>query len=441
MVHKYSSGRTRSVVDVVLKLLTITFLLYWLSAASGAQSLPKITASLDFDRTDATIKEQILVTLKIGYPPGAFGMTHTPLSVSNADIHPLKKTKYTANVNGVPYSFVETRYAMFGNAAGTINVSAMKFDAVLPVSAGNSANPKITSHLKPRTLVVHVLPEGDKTISRPAYWLAASDVAISADWLLNDEIISPGLPIQRQVNIKIVGQHPAAVPARLEWNLPDGLRAYQSEISTSIEKSAEGLGGTVTMPVKIVASRDGSFVLPKISVPWWDIEQRQWRQATLPAETIDIVNPAVSTESSILKVAAMALGMICIGLALWGYVLWRKLTLPRVYRPERSERKSWNRLRKTIKQKQLVKLRSDLLEWGRALYSDPSINRLDQLYVKHSRLRSVIEGADGILYGTENTQMRVFDFDDLWLVLNEMRESCFNSRKDVGGVRSLYPLT
>ena len=56
-----------------------------ISAGIHAETvLPELLATLEFDRKEALVKEQILVKLRVGYPPGAFGMSQSTLEASNA---------------------------------------------------------------------------------------------------------------------------------------------------------------------------------------------------------------------------------------------------------------------------------------------------------------------------------------------------------------------
>ncbi len=420
----------------------LSLLLCCHGAVRSSGTLPDLLVSLEFDRTEAFIKEQVIATLKIGYPPGAFGMTHSPFKASNADLHILKKTKYIEEVEEIPYSFVQTRYALFGNTAGTMDISAINFNALLPVAAGgvnSTVNPTIKAVIQPHSLTVLAVPAHDSASDKTVRWLAASDLTIKAHWNLTDEILSPGLPVQRQVIVDIVGQHPASVPVRVDWNMPDGMRAYPGVALNSLVKSDTGLRGSVTMPVQVVASRAGSFQLPEITIPWWDINQRQWRQSTLAAETLEVIAGRKSSDTYFYKGAVLALGMICTGLLLWCFALWRQVSINANRQSVLSERQLWKKIQKTIKRREYPQLRKDTLLWARALYNDPSIVRLDQLYDCHPKLQGLFSETDKAIYGDGKYCDFHFDSDELVAALTTIRRDYFSRREDSSKSRGLYP--
>ena len=163
-------------------------------------SLPELLATMEFDRKEALVKEQILVKLKVGYPPDAFGMSQTTLEAGNAELVSLQKSESIEYHSGLPYRIVQKDYALFGNSPGQIDLSAMHFDALLPVSAGgidSKSNPAISTSIQSKSIKIHpALTDPVVNINQNVQqqWLAASSVSIKSQWVNGKEKLVPGIP-------------------------------------------------------------------------------------------------------------------------------------------------------------------------------------------------------------------------------------------------------
>ena len=407
----------------------------------GESSLPRLLATLELDRQEAFVKEQILVTLRLGYPKEAFGMSPSTLQVSNADLYPLDKTEWEESVDNLAYRMIETKYAMFGNTVGNVSLSAAISSALLPVSAGGSdstENPKIQASLEPLIIHIKPVPNAPGTDSSNQ-WLAASAVSMSADWENISDALQPGTPITRRIVIKVRGQHAAAVPQQLDLNLPDGVRAYPAQAISSTDNTPEGLSGSVILPVTLVASEGGDIDLPEVTLPWWDINEHQWRYATLPLDKITVVPMDSSVVNNLYKRISVVLGVLVGVLGVCCVALWRRSAKPYVQKAtqETSERQAWKRLQKSFKHHDNSELRNVMLAWGRELYPDENKCGLEHLSLKHPEVREMVSALDQDLYGKQ--PLPDVDRKQLMRALAEVRQEALRVKKKRRSERSLYP--
>jgi hypothetical protein len=72
----------------------------------------------------------------------------------------------------------------------------------------------------------------------------------------------------------------------------DGLAVYpqQPVVQDQVERGT--FLGTRTQTVTYVCERPGVVILPAVHLPWWDVQQQQLLQVSLPALTLEIVAPS-----------------------------------------------------------------------------------------------------------------------------------------------------
>ena len=380
-----------------------------ISAGIHAETvLPELLATLELDRKEALVKEQILVKLRVGYPPGAFGMSQSILEASNAELVSLRRSESIEKHNGHPYRFVQTDYALFGNNPGQINLSPMQFNALLPVSAGginSKSNPEISTAIQSKSIKIHPAllgPPVNSNQSSQHQWLAASNVTMTSQWGSGEDPLVPGLPVHRQIVIHITGQHPAAVPELPDMQIPDGLRAYPEAATRVIEKNQHGLSGSVILPFTLVAGAAGRYELPEITLPWWDINHRKWRNAVLGKETLEIT-PSANSKPGRYREMALAAALLLFtsaGLLYLIYYFFIRNSL-RSQSPL-SEKQAWRRVRKSVKKlnaNNYSDLRAALQYWALTLDPDHPVVNLEQLSERFPPSRPVLNTIDQSLYG------------------------------------------
>lgn len=419
--------------------LSFILLLLILAPSFGysENTLPPIVASLELDRREAFVKEQIQVTLRVGYPPGAFGMTQSKLQVSNAELFSLHKTEVVENYQGLSYRFIETSYALFGNAKGLVNLSGITINATLPVSAGEGGtNPTLQAVIDPQSVSVREMPLQDTLVA--GKWLAASQVTISSEWPVFEGSLNPGMPLTRHIVVKVSGQHPAAVSGEFLDSLPDGLRAYPGPSITTIDKTPEGLNGSVTLPVTLVASKAGKYVLPELTVPWWDIDGRQWRVAILPARDLDIVDADAAGLVTNYKRGLMLLGLLIVSLCFVCFRLWRRpLTVRQTRELVISEKSAWKRLKKSVATGGDTEIRQAILAWSNCHGPAELSAGLDPFCQRFPQLKEFFCTLEKRLYA-KDTSVEL-DRQRLGRVLADVRNKALREGRKVSVKNNLYP--
>ena len=195
---------------------------------------------------------------------------------------------YESVLNGKAYNVVERVIAIYPQESGEISISPARFEARVLRNGRITGRKMFDSDAH----TVTVLPIPAPPDEYPdAIWLPARDLDLTEEWSREPDRIDAGEPITRRVTVSALGQIETQIPA-VELPEVDGLNVYtdKPELSRRIEDS--GIRGIRKDQYAIIGVRGGDIELPALEIPWWDIDERAWRVATLPSRTIRVKAPA-----------------------------------------------------------------------------------------------------------------------------------------------------
>ena len=79
---------------------------------------------------------------------------------------------------------------------------------------------------------------------------------------------------------------------------PDGMSAYPGQAAVEDDADRGSLTGVRKDSVTFICERPGEFVLPAISIPWWDIDADQLNRVLLPSVTVTVVESTSASQES-----------------------------------------------------------------------------------------------------------------------------------------------
>lgn len=358
----------------------VLFLLTVLLPVKTATADQTLLASIVLDRKQAYPGEQILVTFLISAPASAFSITHDLLTLSSEKssdnknaLIPVKQHKFQTTENTLPWQHVETKFTLFAQDAGLLTLNPVTVRATLPVTAnsGQQRNPKVEVTIPEQ--IVSILPAPTSVNT----WFAAADVSMTSHWSSADgptPAFTVGEPITRNISLEVKAQKPAAIPP---LSMPSGnsMRVYPGVARLETSKHEYGLLGIRHETMTLLPVHAGEMTLPAATVDWWDINNQQWKQTTLPAETITVRDGPLSLPSGRsvddhYRRIAVILGALCLLLLLC--CLWLTFRLKQTV-PEKSrttttnsrltEKQCWQRLQKSLLQGEPATFRKALDNW------------------------------------------------------------------------------
>ena len=130
------------------------------------------------------------------------------------------------------------------------------------------------------------------------YWLPASDVTLTAQWSPRAMTARAGDPLTVRLDLQATGLTAAQLPDLSSLLTPPaGVTAYPDQAKLLNTKQDTGIVGSREQTIAFIASRPGHYVLPPITIRWWDTRTNQPRAATLPAQRLSIL-PGAGTASA-----------------------------------------------------------------------------------------------------------------------------------------------
>jgi len=202
---------------------------------------------------------------------------------------------YEAILNGRAYNVIERVLAIYPQASGEISISPARFEARV-LRDGRITGRKV---FESDAHTVTVLPIPAPPAEFPdAVWLPARDVQLSEEWSREPNEVEAGEPVTRKVTISALGQIETQIPA-FDPPTVDGMNVYPDKPDLSRAFEAEGIRGIRRDQYAMIGVRGGPVEIPKLEIPWWDIEAGEWRVATLPARTIEVTAVDVPVPSPV----------------------------------------------------------------------------------------------------------------------------------------------
>jgi len=244
----------------------------------------------EVDQTEAYVQSQILYRFKV-YRAVATrqegrrdpGITGAEVLIERAG----DERSYEAILNGKAYNVIERVLAIYPQASGEISISPARFEARV-LRDGRITGRKV---FESQAHTVKVLPIPAPPADFPdAAWLPAHDVVLSEEWSREPNEVAAGEPLTRKITISALGQIETQIPA-IEAPVIEGMNVYTDKPDLTRFFEAEGIRGVRRDQYAMIGVRGGPAEIPKLEIPWWDIEAREWRIASLPSRIIEIEAP------------------------------------------------------------------------------------------------------------------------------------------------------
>jgi len=246
--------------------------------------------SSEVDQTEAYVQSQILYRFKVYRAVATRQEGRRDPGISGAEVlieRAGDERSYEAILNGKAYNVIERVLAIYPQASGEISISPARFEARV-LRDGRITGRKV---FESQAHTVKVLPIPAPPAEFPdAAWLPARDVQLSEEWSREPNEVAAGEPVTRKVTISALGQIETQIPA-IEPPEVEGMNVYTDKPDLTRFFEAEGIRGVRRDQYAMIGVRGGPAEIPKLEVPWWDIETGEWRIASLPSRTIEIDVP------------------------------------------------------------------------------------------------------------------------------------------------------
>ena len=244
----------------------------------------------EVDQTEAYVQSQILYRFKVYRAVATRQEGRRDPVISGAEVLVERagdERSYEAILDGKAYNVIERVLAIYPQASGEISISPARFEARV-LRDGRITGRKV---FESQAHTVKVLPIPAPPADFPdAAWLPARDVHLSEEWSKEPNEVAAGEPVTRKITISALGQIETQIPA-IEPPVVEGMNVYTDKPDLTRFFEAEGIRGVRRDQYAMIGVSGGPAEIPRLEVPWWDIEAGEWRIASLPSRTIDIEAP------------------------------------------------------------------------------------------------------------------------------------------------------
>ncbi len=186
------------------------------------------------------------------------------------------------------YRVIERAYAIYPQASGSLEIPPLRFDGEISRDAARfDPFGRHGERVRKQTqaLSVEVLsPPADRD-GRP--WLPAQTLSLEDDWQGKVPQLTVGEPATRTLTLTAAGLQAAQLP-ELHFGVPADFKNYPDQPARKDHTGASGITGVLQQKIALVPTRPGRYLLPQISLDWWDVSTQQWRQAQLDPVTIEV---------------------------------------------------------------------------------------------------------------------------------------------------------
>lgn len=248
-----------------------------------------LKTEISLDSTSAYIQQQIILTLRIYANEQSVVRVTNLIAPSLPDfaIKQLKDHNYSQNINNLPYTIVERRYALSAQKSGELKIPSFALSAIVINDKNQSENKTVMSN----ELTVKIKPKPANYPAKAA-WLPAKNLMLEEKWNQLPDKVLQGDTLTRSITITAQGltsqqigplPNPPAMGVRAYPDQPKLQDTWQQNMSIGSREEQQ-----VLIPIQT-----GDVTIPEIKVPWWNTDKDQLEYATVAGHKIKVdANPA-----------------------------------------------------------------------------------------------------------------------------------------------------
>ncbi|MAB26186.1 MAG: forkhead-associated protein [Alteromonadaceae bacterium] len=406
------------------------------------------------------VQSEVILTVTLQQAIALDGLEISNFDIPDAVVENLERRSFQRRVGNRTWLVTELRYAVYPQKSGALRIPAIGFTA-REVQPGRSLlGARLGRRLRMASEPLEIKVKSVPTSFPGEVWLPARALTLEENWSIDPASLTVGDSTTRPLTLTARGLQGSQLPplssVQGAINIPE-LRFYPDQESIDQIELAEGLQGRRVQSEALVARSGGTWTLPEIRVPWWNIETNRLEFATLPARTVVVtaiqtadqtndptIAPSASPAGTTLPLwlwAVSAAGWL-VSLAL-GILLWlsRRHTAGHSPAPGGATAKSGSvrqalvEIRKAAAQEDAALLRKAILQWA-DLHHERGFSSLEALArVSTESLATRLRAVDRSLYGDGEL---VSALEGLIDMLRE--EPAPESRGMGANTLSLYPL-
>ena len=376
------------------------------------------------DDSSVYVQSEVILTVTLQQAINLDGGEISNFDIPDAVVENLERRSFQRRVGNRTWLVTELRYAVYPQKSGALRVPAIGFTA-REVQPGRSLlGARLGRRLRMTSEPLEIDVKSVPTSFPGEVWLPARALSLEENWSIDPALLNVGDSTTRTLTLTARGLQGSQLPplssVQGAINIPE-LRFYPDQESIDQSELAEGLQGLRVQSEALVARSGGTWTLPEIRVPWWNIETDLLEFATLPARTVVVtaIQSADETNDRTIAPSASPAGITLppwlwavsatgwlVSLAL-GMLLWLNRRNATGHSPtpggatakSGSVRQALVEIRKASAQEDAALLRKAILQWAE-LHHERGFSSLEALArVSTESLAMRLRAVDRSLYG------------------------------------------
>ncbi|MDT0594721.1 BatD family protein [Glaciecola petra] len=241
------------------------------------------------------LQQQLLYTIKI-YLSGDIQRGSLALpQLEGAIIEQIGEDEdYEEISNGIRYRVIKREIAIIPQSSGTFTIKGPIFEAdVLTNSRRSFANFGRTKTISRRApdVEIEVLPIPE---SYAFTWLPSEMVELSEEWQGDAQQLVVGEPITRTITLTALGLTKEQLP-NIESIYHPSFKVYPEQPVLNTAEHRNSLVAQGVFNTAIIPSESGSYVLPEVKIPWFNVSSGRTEFAIIPARSVEVLERSQSS--------------------------------------------------------------------------------------------------------------------------------------------------
>jgi hypothetical protein len=210
-------------------------------------------------------------------------------------------SNYSTQINGEDYWVTERKYAIFPQKSGRMTIKPLALTAQIVTatrpSFGGFFNSRMTKtqRVASQSVTLDVKPAASSFTAQ--HWLPAEQLQLNQEWSGDFEHMKVGEPLTRTLKLLAKGATVSQLPELSSAKTQDQFKSYPDQPVLKEQKKGDGVLAFREEKIALIPSKEGSYKLPAIEVPWFNTKTQQMEVARIPETTIHAV-AAVGTQAA-----------------------------------------------------------------------------------------------------------------------------------------------
>ncbi|ODS23403.1 hypothetical protein AB835_08950 [Candidatus Endobugula sertula] len=414
---------------------------------AGEKTNSEVFLESSIDKSTVYVQEQLLFTLRLYYRTSLSGYTPDNLSITGATTELVAENNFTTNYQAIRYNVLEKVYAIHPQSSGTMDIPAQSWQvekSIRGFSFGQITNPYL--RIRSQALQVEVKPV--PKVSTAKQWLPASRLSLEQQWQQSTITAKVGEPLTYSLLLKAHGLNYSQLPS-LALSSNEEFTIYSDLPQVENSKNMQGIIGSRTENYAVIPKKPGTFMLPEISLRWWNVTSNKEELIVLPRQQVIVANseifkeplpsspnkisglpsPVIVNDNTLMYWQISSLLFACLSIIF--LVLWQRQpnnpkqqtvvdTSEQKKRSNAHIKKSMVDIEQAIKQQQWRVLKTHLLQWASLVTQQPIKNSGDLIHY-FPDLEEALSILDKQLYSESNVV--IWDFKEMLPLLKQQHHN------------------